>query len=847
MPPQKSNEFSRFTNIPAASTLQEMQTTAEGLSGAEAAARLARHGRNEIQAREETWRELIIRQFKSPFIYLLVAAAVVSFFLGERIDALFILLFVLVNTILGFSQEYRSAKALQLLRQYVVGRTTVQRDGQPIVVPTPEVVPGDIIALAPGDIVAADIRLLSDDDLVINESTLTGESIMVTKDAAPSPQPVTEPYQATNIIFAGTTVTSGRGVGVVIATASHTALGVISRLTIETSHVTSFEKGIAGFSRFIMRLILMTLVLVFVANIIIKGDSVNIFQLMIFSIALAISVIPEALPVVTTLAMSRGAVTLAKKKVVVKRLSAIEDLGGIDVLCTDKTGTITAGVMTVDSVHGQSRTAILVAAVAGSSHLETGVAMSNNAFDRAIWSAMTPAEQAAATTAELRHELPFDPERKRATVVVQTDNGLSMISRGAPEVIIEQCQLTGAEQQHLLAEIQAAGQSGLRILGVAERRLAAAPSQDDLRHDTQLTWIGWIGLRDPLKASAAAAVADARQLGVGVKIVTGDAPDVAGQVAHAIGLIAKPDEVLTGAQLDQLPAGEQAVAVEHFQVFARVSPEQKFRIIELLRKQHQVGYLGEGINDAPALKEANVSLVVDTASDIARSNADVILLQSDLSVIIEGIRQGRIVFANTIKYIKSTLLSNFGNFYAVAFASLLIAYPPILPLQILLINLLSDFPMISIATDTVDPTEVAKPRVYNVREVALLATVLGAVSTFFDFLFFGIFSHISPGVLQTNWFIGSILTELAILYSIRTRLPFYRAVRPSPMIFWLTIVAAVITVALPYTAFGQSAFHFIPPTLKFMAWTVGIVIAYFFTTEIVKRQYYRWRHQLVEV
>lgn len=357
--------------------------------------------------------------------------------------------------------------------------------------------------------------------------------------------------------------------------------------------------------------------------------------------------------------------------------------------------------------------------------------------------------------------------------------------------------------------------------------------------EKNLTLVGLLSFVDPIKPSAKKAVEQAEKLGVKIKILTGDSQEVAGAVAYQIGLIKKTTDVITGEILDNLPDEEKTLAVEKNSVFARVSPDQKYNIIKLLQENNEVGFLGEGINDAPALKIANVGLVVDSASDIARESTDIILLKKSLEVIIDGIKEGRKVFANTIKYIKATLASNFGNFFAVATASLLIDYLPMLPLQILLLNLLSDFPMIAIATDNVDSQELQKPKSYNLKEIAFLATVLGIVSTVFDFIFFAMFYRIGPAVLQTNWFIGSILTELILLFSIRTKFIFFKAKPPSRILYWLSGLAILVTVILPFTGFGQTVFKFTRPQANQLWLIFGLVICYFIITEIVKHFYYR--------
>ncbi|MBI2984362.1 MAG: HAD-IC family P-type ATPase [Candidatus Kerfeldbacteria bacterium] len=839
--PPDNNIFSPFTALSVRDLSSRLQTSIEsGLSAKEAVDRLVKFGPNEVKAKEETAAQILVRQWRSPFIALLVGAAVVSLALGERIDAAFIVLFVIINTLLGFYQEYRSAQALRLLKQYLKTNVTVRRDRTEQLIDSRQVVPGDMIMLKAGDTAPADVRLVEVDDLTVDESTLTGESVPITKQSGPLDHPTSDLFQAINIVFSGSTMIKGQGQGVVVATGRQSIFGSISSLATETERVTDFQQGINGFSRFILRMVAVTLGLIIIANTFLKGGA-GIGEFLVFAIALAVSVIPEALPVVTTLAMSRGALHLARRKVVVKRLSAIEDLGSIEVLCTDKTGTITENNLTVSEVRGRPRNECLQAAAVGSSAVERTTDLPNSSFDVAVWQALDATGQAEVNAWAVKHVLPFDPFRRRTTVAVTRGGQWRIISRGAPEVILEHCTgLTWPARQEWLSWIEAVGRQGRRIMAVAERFFSTNPGPSDLEDEHGLSLVGMIAFHDPLKPTAASAVERAKSLGVQVKILTGDSPEVAGAVAHQVGLIAAPSRVMTGQQLFALPPPEQTATVLRQPVFARVTPEDKLRIIGLLQKQTHVGFLGEGVNDAPALKVANVSMVVAGAADIARASADIVLLQRHLQVIITGIEEGRQVFANTIKYIKATLLSNFGNFYSVAIASLLIPYLPMLPIQILLVNLLSDFPMISIAADAVDPSELRRPKSYQIREVALLATILGLVSTVFDFVFFGLFSRISPAALQTNWFIGSILTELVVIYSIRTRLPFFRAKRPPALILWLTIAAAVVTIALPLTKLGQTVFRFSRPEPIYFLWIAIIVVGYFYVTEVVKHFYYRY-------
>jgi Mg2+-importing ATPase len=701
-------------------------------------------------------------------------------------------------------------------------------------------VQGDIVLLEAGDVVPADARLVETQALTVDESILTGESVQAMKTAEALAQPTAEAYEAKNIVFSGTTIASGRGTAVVIATGGKTALGAISHLTADTAHQSSFEKGLSRFSAFILKLVVITLIAMFAMHLLIPGEETHALELLLFSIALAVSVIPEALPVVTTIALSKGALRLAKDKVVVKRLSAIEDLGSVEVLCTDKTGTITENRMRVTHIYGIQPEQILWYATLTSSCMGDTKQQANNSFDIALWQAVNKEKRDQLKTVPCLAELPFDPIRKRNSALIQEGASALLVQRGAPEMVLESCLISNEQSTQAYTWAKQEGLQGRRVLAIATKAMGDARSYTPSQEEHGFTLQGLIAFEDPIKDSTYQAVKDAQALGVAMKILTGDSADVAAAVARTIGLIASEKEVMTGAEFIALSPSAQQEAVLTHHVFARVSPEQKHQVIQTLKQRFEVGFLGEGINDAPALKAANIGIVVQGASDVAREAADVVLLQQSLEVIIGGIRQGREVFANTSKYVKATLASNFGNFYAVAISSFFIPTLPMLPLQILLLNLLSDFPMIAIATDTVDAQELQRPRSYQVREIIRLATVLGLTSTVFDFLFFGLFYRFEPAILQTNWFIGSILTELIFIYSIRTKLPFWRARRPAWTLVALTSVAGVATLALPYTKVGGGVFEFQAPSHNHLLIILGVVVAYFVTTEAVKLGYEKW-------
>ena len=833
-------DFAPYTTKTVAAVFAELATGEAGLTDAQVADRRQQYGPNQLHSLRVGWWQILRRQLRSPFVYLLFGAALLALLLGRKVDGGMILLFVGINTGLGFFQEYRSEQTLKLLKKYLVSCYRVRRGGQDRSVVTADLVPGDRLFLEPGGILPADLRLVEAANLMVDESALTGESAAVAKAITPLSQPTSQINEAQNIGFSGTTVVGGQGSGIVIATGRQTNYGQIARLTTETTKVSSFEKQISRFSKFTIILVTLTLLFVVVASVILK-ESPSLGELAVFSIALAVSVIPEALPVVITFSLSLGAFKLAKNHVVVKRLSALEDLGGIEVLCSDKTGTLTQNKLTLDEIYAADQPKTLLYASLASSNTGSGRNQSNNAFEQAIRAGLTVGQQREAKKYQYVAEIPFDPLRKRTCALVQNGGSLELIVRGAPEDILSACQpLAAAKRKAAAAWVRQKGQAGIRTLAVAVKTFNQSPGSDLCCQEKNLRLLGLVSFVDPLKPSSKAAVLQAKQLGVRVKILTGDSLEVAGSVAYQIGLVDSPGKVVTGAELDRMSVARQHQVVEELDVFARVSPAQKYRILQLLQEKHEVGFLGEGINDAPALKIANVALVVQGAADIAKEAADILLLKKSLRVIVDGIKEGRQVFANTSKYITATLTSNFGNFFAVSFTSLVIDFLPMLPLQILLLNLLSDFPMIAVATDKVDQSALKSPNRYDLKSFALVALLLGVVSTIFDFVYFGIFVRRSPAILQTSWFIGSVLTELLLLFSIRTKGFFLKASRPSRILLALTGVAFLFTVLVPYTSLGDFLFHFTPPQVGSLLLILGIAGVYFVLTEMIKLAYYHF-------
>ncbi len=836
--PSSHLQFQDIATLTHEEAYQHFESSHMGLSARIALERKARVGANVLESHSVKWYEVFFRQFRSAFIYLLLVASIVSLVEEAYIDAAMIFFFLFLNAFLGFWQEIRAEKALSLLKTFVDRKTRVRRDGIEVLISVTDVVPGDIVLLDAGDMIPGDGIFVRAEEVTVDESPLTGEIEPIRKYATPMQTAPLRYDLASNVGFTRTTLLSGDGELLVTATGKDTVIGDIAKHLDETVSPSAFEQGISRFSQFILKLVLATIPIIFMLNYLVHGSEFDVSRFALFAIALTVSVIPEALPLVMTISLSRGALELAKKHVVPRRLSAIEDLGSIDVLCTDKTGTITENRLAVSGIYGNPDAVLSHALMTPLSSPDANSAQ-NSVFDTAILTHDAGVLAGTLGTVSRVDELPFDPLRRRDSVLVAMANGTRrLVMRGAPEKVYEASGVPVPAEAK--AWMEAEGRKGCRVLAVATRDMDAHITEVTEAIESGVTVLGLIAFSDPLKPSTKAAVATAKELGVQVKIITGDAKEVAGWVGVEAGILSHESEVLSAEDLMHMTEAEQLDAVDKYHVFARTMPLQKTLIITLLERRHLVGFLGEGFNDAPALKAAHVGLAVSNASDIAQDAADVVLLNPSLMVIIDGVREGRRIFANSMKYLRTTLASNFGNFYALAFSSLFIPYLPMLPIQVLLLNLLSDFPMMAIATDNVDDKELERPQSYQVSELTSVALVLGVVSTMFDFAFFGYFQQFGESVLQTMWFAGSIVTELVIIFSIRTTLPFWKARRPSGILVALSGVAILTTVALLYIPKVQDVFHFIEPGLAYVVPAALLIALYFVTTECVKLLFYRW-------
>ena len=846
--------FSQYTAKSVEEVIGHLETSKDGLTKKESVLAQKKYGLNEIKVKNVSAFSVLIRQFKSPFIYLLLIAAAISILMGELVDSIAVLAFIVINVVIGFFQEYKAEKAVFLLQKFIphgvkILRRSEASPGHPKeeIIDKSFLVPGDIVLLEVGDIVCADLRVINVQNFLVNESVLTGESVPVgkTSEAMANPAFAESFGEAKNVIFSGSSVVSGKAQAVVVATGKDTVFGGIVKMVSGIKRESTYEKSILYFCKLILKIVATTIVLIFIVNIFLKGLN-DVFNLLLFSVALIVSILPEALPAVVTFALSSGSLKLVKQKVVVKRLSAIEDLGNVEVLCTDKTGTLTQNKLSLEKIVSSDKKKCFLYGI-----LSLGESMGHsqigdkllNPFDFALYQRVPEDILRESKKFKIVSELPFDSYRMQSAFLTQSSkNEKFIIVKGAPESILKNCSRLGGnfDKKEIEEDVKKEGQDGKRVLALAFKKVDREKNDIKVQDEKQLTFLGYFVFEDPLKSTAKEAIELSKKLGVRIKIITGDSKEVAGYVAKRTGLASGPEDLISGPELEALSKEEFEDACENKSVFARISPDIKHNIIKSLQKRYEVGFMGEGVNDAPALKTADVGIAVAEASDIARDASDVVLLQKDLRVIVNGIKDGRMIFSNINKYIKCALASNFGNFYSIAVISIFVNFLPMLPVQILLGNILSDFPLITVATDTVDVDELKRPKLYQLHLVLPLIISLALVSTVFDFIFFSIFYRQSPANIQTLWFIESILTEIALIFIIRTRGVFYKAKRPGLWLMSLVALDAVFIVALPFLRISRDWFHFVAPPVIPLLTVFLLVGAYFITSELVKLIYFHY-------
>jgi Mg2+-importing ATPase len=810
------------------------------LTGNEAKKRLALYGANLLKPQKRSdVLTLLVSQFKSPIILILFFATGLSFFLHDPVDAFIILSIVIVSGLLGFWQERGASNAVAKLLSIIQIKAAVLRDGNSIEIPVEEIVPGDIVILNAGDIVPGDGLVQESKDLFVDEAMLTGETFPVEKVVSVLP-PETQLGQRTNALWMGTHVVSGNATALIVRTGRETEFGKVSERLKLRPQQTEFERGIKQFGYFLMEVTLVLVVAIFAINVYLARPVLDSF---LFSLALAVGLTPQLLPAIISINLSHGAKRMAQKKVIVKRLASIENFGSMNVICSDKTGTLTEGIVQLQSafdVDGAPSDKVLLHAYINAFY-ETG-------FTNPIDEAIRNYRKLDLSGYQKQDEIPYDFLRKRLSILASHDNTNLMVTKGALLNVLAVC--TNVEtgdgsivdistvQDRIEQHFEEFSNKGFRTLGVAYRNMGTE-SRISKDHEASMTFSGFIVLFDPPKPNIIETITALKNLGVSLKIITGDNHLVAANVSQQMGL--SDTKILSGPDLSQLSDSALLSRVANIDVFAEIEPNQKERIIIALKKAGNiVGYMGDGINDASAIHAADVGISVESAVDVAKDAADIVLLEKDLGVLVEGVREGRATFANTLKYVFMATSANFGNMFSMAGVSLILPFLPLLPKQILLTNLMTDIPEMTIATDSVDKEMIDYPRRWDIKAIRKFMITFGIVSSVFDYLTFGALLLILNATqiqFRTGWFLESVVSASLIVLVIRSRQPFFKS-RPGKYLLIATLSIVVITLILPFTPLA-GIFGFSPLPLSFLLLIGLIILFYIITAEIVKKIFYK--------
>ncbi len=824
------------------SVLEKLNSSLQGLSSVDAEQLLMTYGPNRIHDKIKiTPFMLFLRQFKSPIMLILLVAVVFSAFLLDWTDALIIGLIVLGSALLSFFQEYSASHAAEKLKEQLSFSSKVKRDGKIVTLPIEKIVPGDIVLLSAGSMIPADGLVLDAIDFFVNQAVLTGETFPVEKRPGQVAENATLQNRK-NVVFMDTTVRSGSATVVIVETGIQTAFGQIAdRLNLRPPE-TEFERGIKRLGFLLTEVMLFLVIGIFFFNVLLHKP---VLDSLLFSIALAVGLTPQLLPAIININLSKGSQDMAKRGVIVQQLESIENFGSMDILCTDKTGTLTEGIVRLDAavdVNGSSSEKLKLIAWLNAS-MQTGI---SNPLDDAIISLDHP----GAEVYDKVDEIPYDFIRKRLTIVTRDiKNTKLMITKGALQNVLEVCNQIEVDDilqpldNDRLASINQKFENwsaqGYRVLGIATRNLETMQTDFHAEDERDMAFTGFLLFLDPPKKGVEETIKSLEKLGVKLKIITGDNKLVSRHISQSVGLT--DDRLITGDELNNTSDEALLHIVENYTIFAEVDPNEKERIILALKKRgHVVGYMGDGINDAPSLHSADVGISVANAVDVAKEAADLVLLKQDLDVLREGILQGRKTFANTLKYIFMATSANFGNMFSMAGASLFLPFLPMLPKQVLLINFLTDLPEMTIANDNVDDEVVQNPRKMDIKFIRRFMFIFGPLSSIFDYATFFLLMYVLKAdqqVFQTGWFIESILSASIVVFAVRTRLPFSRS-RPSKAMITMTAVVAIFTIALPYSPLGP-ILGFVPLPLHYLAFILGIVLLYFGAAELTKRWFYQ--------
>ncbi|SER76227.1 Mg2+-importing ATPase [Isobaculum melis] len=856
----KDTQLKKLAVLDEKKLFKTLTITAEGMTSTEAEERLEKYGTNEVASQKPTsWPKLLLQSFEDPFTYVLLLLFAVSLFTKDYEAATVMILMVLFSAGIRFIQEYRSQQASLALKEMIENTAAVIRDGKQQEIPMDEIVPGDIVILSTGDMIPADMRILWTKDLFINQSSLTGESLPVEKfheveelDKVGFVEKSALDMQ--NLTFMGTDVLSGQGRAVVLKTGGETFFGDIAANVSKGRGDTSFDVGVKNVSRLLIRFMMVMVPVVFLINGITKGDWLEAF---FFSIAVAVGLTPEMLPMIVTSNLAKGAIAMSKKKVIVKELSAIQNLGAMDILCTDKTGTITEDkvvlVRHVDPFGNESTSVLEMAYI--NSRYQTGW---KNLMDHAVINYFDESDFKARLNVEKIDEIPFDFSRRRLTVIVEHNGHHQMITKGAVEEMLRICKyveindeivpLTDELKVKMTKISEDMNKEGMRVIGLAYKNDVHSSPTYTVNDENDMILSGFMGFLDPAKKSAISAIKSLHEYGVNVKVLTGDNDIVSRKVCHDVGI--EVDEILLGSDIEKMSDEALSKVVEEINVFAKLNPTQKARIISLLQKKdHTVGFMGDGINDAAALRTADVGISVDTAADITKEASSIILLEKSLDVLEDGMIEGRTVFGNIQKYLKMTISSNFGNVFSILVASAFLPFLPMLSIQLLVQNLVYDVAQLAIPWDKMDEENLRQPRKWNAGSMTRFMVIIGPISSIFDILtfllmwfVFGANTPAQAALFHSGWFVIGLITQTLVVHVIRTeKIPFIQSIASIPVLITtgLAILAAVL---IPSSLLGEWIDLVALPG-NYWGWAAMIVVAYVIVTQLVKRFYIKKYHE----
>jgi P-type Mg2+ transporter len=837
-----------YCSLKKEEVFRELNTSEEGLTSLEANERLNKYGNNSLKEKDKrTILGIFLSQFKSAFILILLLATIILFILGETVEAIVIIGIILLSSILGSFQEFKSDKALKLLKKYITFKSKVQRDGKRTEIDVKDLVPGDIVFLNLGDVVPADLRIIESKNLYANESSITGESYPVKKDSLELKEYNIGLSKQSNILFMGSEISGGFCKGVVILTGKSTEYGKTATILSSREPQSDFQKGISSFGSFLTKVIFIMAIIIFIINFFLGKGAFNSF---LFAVALAVGVTPELLPVIMTISMSKGAIKMAEKKVIIKKLISIEDLGNMDVLCTDKTGTLTENKNTINNyfdINGKREEQIIEYALVCNSILSSKNKSSDNILDKTI---VEYADSNGIKYPEYKRieDIEFDYKRKRMSSIVEIDEKRILICKGNTLSLLDVCSKIkyngkivsiNSRRDFIKKKFEELSKKGLRVISIAYQKVETK-KEYTIKDERNLIFMGFITFFDPPKKDVGEIIKKLDTLGIEVKILTGDNELVTEEICKEVGFKIK-GRVLCGEDLESMNESEFLKAIEESNVFARILPEQKSKIVSgLIKNKHVTGFLGDGINDAQAIKVADVGITVESAVNVAKENADIILLNKGLGVIAEGVLEGRKTFGNSTKYIRNTISANFENMFILSISSFYFKFVPLIPSQILLINFITGVPLITLSSDNVDKSYMKKPKKWRIEMIRKFMIFFGLISLVFDALtIMLVWFFVAPGnmtMFRTVWFTESILSEILITFSLRTKESFWKS-KPSKLLVGASILGVALTLLVVFSSLNK-LFEVERLTLTTIIIILAILICYFVIVEIGKKIFY---------